>query len=207
LEQNTQFCSITVSLWRTNRVAVKLNYQCASEVTLLAMHAIVLEGGGGKGAYQMGALLALRYSGERYDLITGSSVGALNGMLLATDQLGKGFRLWWNIQPSSVLAFYRLSLLTILLLPAYALMLLRSAPRSEDPKEARIAVLYTSAFLFVFALLLPLQSSCSKGINLESNNGFGSLSACSSPALSSLSLTCSSSSGCRRLYRRPLRNL
>jgi hypothetical protein len=85
------------------------------------MKAIVLEGGGGKGAYQMGALLALRYAGETFDLITGSSVGALNGYLLATDQLGSGFALWWDMSPFSVLALHRLSLLTLLLMPLYGL--------------------------------------------------------------------------------------
>jgi len=48
---------------------------------------LVLEGGGGKGAYQMGALLALRFAGKHFDTISGSSVGALNGFLVASGQL------------------------------------------------------------------------------------------------------------------------
>lgn len=53
------------------------------------MRAIVLGGGGAKGAYEAGALYHI--VGERkihYDIITGTSVGALNGTLLA--QFAKG---------------------------------------------------------------------------------------------------------------------
>jgi NTE family protein len=53
------------------------------------MRALVLGGGGAKGAYEAGALY--HFVGERkihYDIITGTSVGALNGTLLA--QFPKG---------------------------------------------------------------------------------------------------------------------
>lgn len=46
--------------------------------------ALVLPGGGVKGAFQVGALLYLiKELGEEYDIITGISVGALNGSFLA----------------------------------------------------------------------------------------------------------------------------
>lgn len=53
------------------------------------MRALVLGGGGAKGAYEAGALY--HFIGERkihYDIITGTSVGALNGTMLA--QFPKG---------------------------------------------------------------------------------------------------------------------
>ena len=83
------------------------------------MRALVLEGGGGKGAYQMGALLALREANHRYDLVTGSSVGALNGLLLVTDQLDLGLRYWWNMSWGGVLRFRTLSLISLALQPFY----------------------------------------------------------------------------------------
>lgn len=46
--------------------------------------ALVLAGGGAKGAFQVGALIYLiKILGEEYDIITGISVGALNGSFLA----------------------------------------------------------------------------------------------------------------------------
>ena len=45
--------------------------------------AIVLAGGGAKGAYQIGFWRALRELGIDYQIVTGSSVGALNAVLMA----------------------------------------------------------------------------------------------------------------------------
>ena len=44
--------------------------------------AIVLAGGGSRGAYQIGVWKALREMGIDYQLVTGTSVGALNGVLM-----------------------------------------------------------------------------------------------------------------------------
>ena len=41
--------------------------------------AIVLSGGGAKGAYQIGVWKALRKLKLNYSIVTGTSVGALNG--------------------------------------------------------------------------------------------------------------------------------
>lgn len=45
--------------------------------------ALVLSGGGAKGAYQVGVIEELLKKGIKIDLITGSSIGAFNGALLA----------------------------------------------------------------------------------------------------------------------------
>lgn len=47
--------------------------------------AIVLSGGGARGAYQIGVWKALRELNIKYDIITGTSVGALNGALMIQD--------------------------------------------------------------------------------------------------------------------------
>ena len=45
------------------------------------MKALVLSGGGAKGSYQLGVWKALRELNIKFDIITGTSVGALNGAL------------------------------------------------------------------------------------------------------------------------------
>lgn len=55
--------------------------------------AFVLSGGGAYGATQVGMIQALRAVGVTPDLIVGSSVGALNGTLLAADSAGAVQRL------------------------------------------------------------------------------------------------------------------
>ena len=46
------------------------------------MNALVLSGGGGKGAYQIGVWKALRKLHYKIDIVTGTSVGALNAVLV-----------------------------------------------------------------------------------------------------------------------------
>lgn len=45
--------------------------------------AVVLSGGGAKGAYEAGALVAIAKAQKRIDVITGASIGAINAALLA----------------------------------------------------------------------------------------------------------------------------
>ena len=56
--------------------------------------AIVLSGGGSKGAYQMGVWKALKKMNLNYDIVTGTSVGALNGALMVQGNYFKGVSLW-----------------------------------------------------------------------------------------------------------------
>lgn len=62
--------------------------------------AIVLSGGGAKGAYQVGVWKALRKLGITYDIVTGTSVGALNGVLMVQHDYHTAIRLWENIDYS-----------------------------------------------------------------------------------------------------------
>ena len=64
--------------------------------------AIVLSGGGSRGAYQIGVWKALKKLGINYDIVTGTSVGALNGVLMVQDNLDKGINLWKNLDYSKI---------------------------------------------------------------------------------------------------------
>lgn len=59
--------------------------------------AIVLSGGGAKGAYQVGVWRALRKLNIKYDIVTGTSVGALNGALMVQNEYIKARSMWYNI--------------------------------------------------------------------------------------------------------------
>lgn len=65
--------------------------------------ALVLSGGGAKGAFQAGALQVLRDKGYTFDIISGVSVGTLNGAMLATDQFETLIQVWENLTPGKVL--------------------------------------------------------------------------------------------------------
>src|SRR5712691_8152293 len=55
--------------------------------------AFVLGGGGLLGAHEVGMLRALTEAGIRPDLVVGTSIGALNGLLVAADPVGAAARL------------------------------------------------------------------------------------------------------------------
>src|SRR6201993_387493 len=55
--------------------------------------AFVLGGGGLLGAHEVGMLRALADAGVRPDLVVGTSIGALNGVLVAADPAGAADRL------------------------------------------------------------------------------------------------------------------
>ena len=66
-------------------------------------YGLVLEGGGAKGAYQIGAWKALKEAGIHVKGIAGTSVGALNGALIAMDDFEKAERIWETIHYSRVM--------------------------------------------------------------------------------------------------------
>lgn len=66
------------------------------------MLGIALEGGGAKGAYHMGVVKSLLEEGYEFDGITGTSIGALNGAVIAQGDFDHGYRIWEEIVPSSV---------------------------------------------------------------------------------------------------------
>jgi NTE family protein len=66
-------------------------------------YGIVLEGGGAKGAYQIGAWKALEEAGIKICGVAGTSVGALNAALICMGDLKKAEELWENIAYSKVM--------------------------------------------------------------------------------------------------------
>lgn len=66
-------------------------------------YAVALEGGGAKGAYEIGVWRALQEAGVRFSAISGTSVGALNGALMVMGDLQKAEALWNNITFSQVM--------------------------------------------------------------------------------------------------------
>ena len=73
------------------------------KLDLTKEYGLVLEGGGAKGAYQIGAWRALKEAGVKIKGVSGTSVGALNGALICMDDLEKAENLWANISYSQVL--------------------------------------------------------------------------------------------------------
>ena len=53
------------------------------------MLGLVLEGGGAKGSYHAGAIKALHESGYSFDGVMGTSIGAINGAIVAPRGHGK----------------------------------------------------------------------------------------------------------------------
>lgn len=66
-------------------------------------YAMALEGGGARGAYQIGAWKALVEAGVHISAVAGTSVGALNGALITMGDVERAEELWSNIRYSEVM--------------------------------------------------------------------------------------------------------
>lgn len=66
--------------------------------------AVVFGGGGAHGAYQIGVWKALQEAGFSIELITGTSVGAINGVLMLQGDLDQAEFLWTNLSTNQILA-------------------------------------------------------------------------------------------------------
>ena len=64
--------------------------------------ALILGGGGSRGSYQVGAWRALRELGIKIDMVCGTSVGAINGIPVATDNFEQAEALWRNTRTAEV---------------------------------------------------------------------------------------------------------
>lgn len=113
---------------------------------------LVLEGGGAKGAYALGCLLAFKSKGINFDVISGTSVGALNAAIASAEKIESGKELWQRLSFSKVCKPTRF-LSTWLFLPVHILSLflhhvpfIGSLPFSNklDPKSG-----YTNIATFV----------------------------------------------------------
>ncbi len=68
-----------------------------------AVRALVLAGGGAKGSYQVGVWRALMELGWQPDIITGTSVGCLNGALFVLDAYETARDMWLTIRSQDVM--------------------------------------------------------------------------------------------------------
>lgn len=66
-------------------------------------YGLVLSGGGSKGAYESGCMKALQELGYHFDIVTGTSIGALNGLLIAQEDYQKLYELWDTLSLEKVL--------------------------------------------------------------------------------------------------------
>lgn len=73
------------------------------KLDLTKEYGLVLEGGGAKGAFQIGAWMALKEAGIKIKGIAGVSVGALNGALICMDDIAKAEEIWKNISYTTVM--------------------------------------------------------------------------------------------------------
>lgn len=64
--------------------------------------ALVLPGGGGRGAYQVGVVKALAERNVEFDMAFGTSIGGLNATLFAMGGVRRMEELWMNIRPKDI---------------------------------------------------------------------------------------------------------
>ena len=65
--------------------------------------ALVLCGGGSKGAYQMGVWQALNELNLKFDIVTGTSIGALNGVMYVQNKYDDCIDLWNNARNDTIM--------------------------------------------------------------------------------------------------------
>ena len=63
---------------------------------------LVLSGGGSTGAYQMGVIKALEELNIKCDIVTGTSIGSINGAMYVSGALDKAEAMWNNLNFQSV---------------------------------------------------------------------------------------------------------
>jgi NTE family protein len=65
--------------------------------------ALVLCGGGSLGSYEVGVWKYLRERKITFDIVTGTSIGSINGALVASDDFDKAEGLWKNVAADKVM--------------------------------------------------------------------------------------------------------
>ena len=66
--------------------------------------ALVLGGGGSRGSYEIGVWKAMRQLNLSYDIITGTSIGSINGALMVQNEYDKAYEFWSKITVDDVMA-------------------------------------------------------------------------------------------------------
>jgi NTE family protein len=92
--------------------------------------ALVLPGGGGRGAYQVGVAKALAEKGIEFDFAFGTSIGGLNATLLAQGGLERLIELWSHIRARDIFHLPSASLIGRLVI-GHKLGMLDTSPLEE----------------------------------------------------------------------------
>lgn len=74
-----------------------------SVIDLTKEYGLVLDGGGARGAYQIGAWKALKEAGVKINAVAGTSVGALNGALVCMGDVAKAEQIWSEMKFSHIM--------------------------------------------------------------------------------------------------------
>lgn len=69
------------------------------------MIGLALQGGGARGAYQIGAYYALKKAHIKFDGVCGTSIGAFNGAMIASGKEKQLLKFWENISIGEILGF------------------------------------------------------------------------------------------------------
>ena len=72
-------------------------------IDLTKEYGLVLDGGGARGAFQIGAWKALSEAGVKVNAVAGTSVGALNGALICMGDVNKAEEIWYDMTFSDVM--------------------------------------------------------------------------------------------------------
>lgn len=72
-------------------------------IDLTKEYGLVLDGGGARGAYQIGAWKALTEAGVKVSAVAGTSVGALNGALISMGDVERAEQIWHDMTFSRVM--------------------------------------------------------------------------------------------------------
>lgn len=65
--------------------------------------ALVFSGGGAKGAYEVGVWKALRILGQKFDIVTGTSIGSVNAAMYVQKKYFLTKRMWLNTKTEDIL--------------------------------------------------------------------------------------------------------
>ena len=72
---------------------------------IVSVKALVLSGGGARGAYEAGVIAGLYQAGETFDIVCGTSIGAINGAMVAQDNVAELSTLWQTIGTTPVISY------------------------------------------------------------------------------------------------------
>ena len=78
-------------------------YNLTLKLDLSKEYGVALEGGGAKGAYQIGIWKALADAGVKIKGVAGTSVGALNGAMIVDGDIEMAFKIWSEVSYSKVM--------------------------------------------------------------------------------------------------------